>query len=130
MAADPPPAAPTRAPATLFVRYEEGRRNRRTLAAVLLVTAAVVTGAGAAIAAAAPVKDVEIGGAVVTILGWGEGLWRAGVGAMLVACVVLLTGVVVRRRWALGRDILVMLVLLAVVGSVLGRAVGPDWFPL
>jgi uncharacterized membrane protein YbhN (UPF0104 family)/tRNA A-37 threonylcarbamoyl transferase component Bud32 len=41
-----------------------------------------------------------------------------------------MVAVVVRRRWALARDLVLALTLLAVVGSALGRTVGPEWFAI
>ena len=113
-----------------FVSYEQGRRNRRTSDAVLLTTAALLTGAAAALSKGGPAEDAELGEAIVTLLGWAQGLWRAVVGATILLCVVLLVAVVARRRWALGRDLVLALAVLALVGSTLGRLVGPDWFAL
>ena len=124
------PAEPPPEPTNIFVRYEEGRRNRRTVDAVLLATAAVVTGAVAAVSNAAPSEDADLGDALVTLLGWGEAVWRTAVVATLIACAVLLVAVLVRRRWALARDLVVALLLLGLVGTLLGRAVGPDWFAI
>jgi glycosyltransferase 2 family protein len=121
------PAIPDEEPSGFFVAYEEGRRNRRTLDAVLLTTTVFVTGAAAAVANAAPLRDAQFGGAVVTLLGWGEAAWRTVVVATLLMCLVLLVAVVVLRRWILGRDLATALLLLAVMGSVVGRLVGPHW---
>src|SRR5262245_22190590 len=129
MATDPS-AIPSSPPGNLFVRYEEGRRNRRTVDAVLLATAAVVTGAAAMVSTAAPAEDEDLGDALVTLLGWGEAAWRAAVVVTIALCLVLLVAAFVRRRWALARDLVAALLLLALVGSVLGRAVGPDWFAI
>src|SRR5262245_18652959 len=127
MAAEPPAVTPESA-TNIFVRYEEGRRNRRTADAVLLATAAIVTGAVAAVSEASPAEDEDLGDALVTLLGWGEAVWRTAVVGTILLCVALLVAAFVRRRCALARDLAVALLLLALVGSVLGRTVGPDWF--
>ncbi len=123
-------AAPHTAPGDIFVSYEQGRRNRRTSDGILLATMAVLTGAAAAISNQAPAKDADVGEAIVTVLGWAPALWRTVVVATILLCVVLLVALVVRRRWALGRDALLALGVLALVGSTAGRLVGPDWFAL
>ena len=130
MAPTPSAEAPRPAPADIFVSYEQGRRNRRTSDAVLLATMAVLTGASAAISNDAPAKDADLGAAIVTVFGWAPTLWRTVVVVTILLCVVLLIAVVVRRRWGLGRDALLALGVLALVGSTAGRMVGPDWFAL
>ena len=124
------PAAPPPAQPSVFVTYEQGRRNRRTVDAVLLAAMALVSGAAAVVSSSAPAEDADLGAAMVTLLGWGEVLWRTVVVGTIALCALLLIGVVVRRRWALARDLLAALVVLALVGSVLGRVVGPDWFAI
>ena len=114
----------------LLTTTEAGRRNRRTVDAVLLAVMALFAGAAAVIAESAPGEDADVGHSVVTLLGWAEGLWRAVVVALLVLVFCIVFDIVVHRRWALVRDVLVALVVLAVAGSVLGRAVGPDWFAI
>jgi glycosyltransferase 2 family protein len=126
---DSPPAVPPLGPSSVFVRYEEGRRNRRTVDAILLACTAVVLGAAAAVSSAAPAKDAEIGGAIVTLLGWGQAVWRTVLVGTILLCATLLVAIVMRKRWALGRDVLVALLVLVLVGIILGRLVGPDWFP-
>jgi glycosyltransferase 2 family protein len=130
MAATTPPAVPPSALADVFVRYEEGRRNRRTVDALLLATTAVVTGAVAMVSSAAPTQDADFGDAVVTLLGWADALWRTVVLGTIVLCALFLVAVVLGRRWALGRDAVVALGVLALVGSASGRLVGPDWFAI
>ena len=124
------PAPSFVAAADVFVEYEEGRRNRRTLDAVLLAVTALVSAAAAALANAVPAQDAEVGDAIVTLLGWAGALWRVVVLATILLGATLLAAVVLRRRWALARDILVALGILLVMGCALGRAVGPDWFPI
>ena len=121
-------AAPRTALTDVFVSYEQGRRNRRTSDGVLLATMVVLTGAAAAISNGAPAKDADLGEAIVTVLGWAHALWRTIVVAAILLCAVLLVAAVVRRRWAVGRDALLALGLLALMGGALGRVVGPDWF--
>ncbi|MET1060256.1 MAG: lysylphosphatidylglycerol synthase domain-containing protein [Nocardioides sp.] len=98
--------------------------------AVLLAIATAAAGAVAVVSHAAPAKDAEVGAAVVTLLGWGEALWRTAVIGALVISAVLLTAAFLGRRWALARDLAVALAVLAVTGSVLGKLVGPDWVPV
>lgn len=112
----------------LLIAAEVGGRNRRTIDAVLLGAMVVFAGAAAAIAVSAPGQDEAVGQALVTILGWTEGLWRALVVALLVLALVVVVDVLVRRRWRLARDVLVALAVLAGAGSVLGQVVGPSWF--
>ena len=118
-------AAPRTALTDVFVSYEQGRRNRRTSDGVLLATMVVLTGAAAAIANGAPAKDADLGEAIVTVLGWAHAVWRTIVVAAILLCAVLLVAAVVRRRWAVGRDALLALGLLALMGGTLGRVVGP-----
>jgi uncharacterized membrane protein YbhN (UPF0104 family)/tRNA A-37 threonylcarbamoyl transferase component Bud32 len=114
----------------MFVKYEEGRRNRRPLDAALLAFTALVSAAAAALANAVPAQDAEVGNAIVILLGWAAALWRAAVMATFLVGAALLVAVVLRRRWALTRDILAALGVLLVMGCALGRTVGPDWFPV
>ncbi len=123
-------AAPKGSRTGVFVSYEQGRRNRRTSDGVLLATMAVLAGAAAAISNGAPAEDADIGDAIVTVLGWAQGLWHTVVVTTILLCALLLIGVVAHRRSALGRDVLLALGVLALVGSVAGRLVGPDWFAL
>jgi uncharacterized membrane protein YbhN (UPF0104 family)/tRNA A-37 threonylcarbamoyl transferase component Bud32 len=112
----------------LLTGFEAGRRNRRPIDAVLLGVMSLLAGAAAVIAKLAPAEDEDVGHAVITVLGWAEGLWRAVVVVAFVLLIVVLVDIVVRRRWALGRDVVLALAALACVGSILGRVVGPDWF--
>ena len=112
----------------LLTQFEAGRRNRRPVDAIVLALMALLAGAATVIAKSAKAEDEDLGEAVVTVLGWAEGLWRAVVVITLVLAVAILLEVMLRQRWALLRDIVVTLVVLAAVGSVLGRVVGPDWW--
>jgi glycosyltransferase 2 family protein len=107
---------------------EPGRRNRRTIDGLLLAAGAILAGAAAVIASSAPDQDEDVAQALVTVLGWAGALWRTVfVGALAVALVIVVA-VLLRRRWALVRDLSVALLVVVGVGSVLGRVVGSDWF--
>jgi uncharacterized membrane protein YbhN (UPF0104 family) len=124
----PGPEASRRQGVTLLAAEEPGRRNRRTLDGVVLAVAALLAACAAVLASSAPGWDADIAGAVDTLLGWADGLWRtAYIGALALAVVVAVT-VLARRRWALARDIGVALVVVVVVGILLGRIVESGWF--
>jgi uncharacterized membrane protein YbhN (UPF0104 family)/tRNA A-37 threonylcarbamoyl transferase component Bud32 len=111
----------------LLTTAEAGRRNRRTIDAVVLGAMALLAGAAAVIATSAPDEDEDVGDAVVTILGWAVGFWRALVVALLGLAVFIVIDLLVRRRWRLARDVLVAFAVLAGAGSILGRVVGSSW---
>jgi hypothetical protein len=107
---------------------EPGRRNRRTVDGLLLAAGALLTGAAAVVASAAPDQDEDVAQALVTVLAWAGPLWRAVfVGALAVA-VVIVVDVVLRRRWAMVRDLLLALLVVVGVGGVLGGVVESEWF--
>jgi glycosyltransferase 2 family protein len=107
---------------------EPGRRNRRTVDGLLLAAGALLTGAAAVVASAAPDQDEDVAQALVTVLAWAGPLWRAVfVGALAVA-VVIVVDVVLRRRWAMVRDLLLALLVVVGVGGVLGGVVESAWF--
>jgi glycosyltransferase 2 family protein len=107
---------------------EPGRRNRRTVDGLLLAAGALLAGAAAVVASAAPDQDEEVAQALVTVLGWAGPLWRAVfVGALAVA-VVIAVDVVLRRRWAMVRDLLLAVLVVVGVGGVLGGVVESEWF--
>ncbi|MGH3479844.1 MAG: hypothetical protein ACRDQD_23780, partial [Nocardioidaceae bacterium] len=112
----------------LLTTAEPGRRNRRTIDALLLAFAALWTAAAAVIAKSAPVQDEDVADAVVTILGWAEGFWRLVVVVFLLVGLAIVLDCFVHRRWDLARDLLVTLLVLTGLGSLLGQAVGSDWF--
>jgi glycosyltransferase 2 family protein len=114
----------------MLTEYESGRRNRRALDAVLLGAMAVLTGLAATIAHSAADEDRAVGDAMVTVLGWAANPSRAAVVCALALSAAILGAVVMRRRWALLRDALLALVVLAATGSVVGRIVGPDWLAI
>ena len=111
----------------VLTEFEAGRRNRRAVDAVLLGVMALLTSLAATIAHSAPDEDQAVGQAMVTILGWTANLCRASVLCALGLSAVILVVITVRRRWALLRDVVLALVVLAATGSIVGRIVGPDW---
>jgi glycosyltransferase 2 family protein len=113
---------------TLLAAVEPGRRNRRTIDAVALALGALLTGSAAVLASEAPGWDRDIAEALDTLLGWADGLWRAAFIGAFVLAVLIAAAIVVRRRWALGRDVLFALVVVIGVSIPLGRLVESDWF--
>jgi uncharacterized membrane protein YbhN (UPF0104 family) len=126
MAADTPSERREQGP-SMLTEYEFGRRNRRALDVVLVGAMAVLTGLAATIAHSAADEDRAVGDAMVTVLGWAANPARAAVICALALAAAILAAVVMRRRWALLRDALLALVVLAATGTVVGRIVGPDW---
>jgi glycosyltransferase 2 family protein len=125
---DDPAVSPDRSwTFSLLMPAEPGRRNRRTIDGVLAAGAAVLAGLAAVVARSAPEVDEEVGQAVVTVLGWAPGLWRAVLLVTLALALAIVVDALVRRRWLLLRDLVIALVVVHVVGSVLGRVVDADW---
>ena len=114
----------------LLTDIEPGRRNRRTVDAGFLLVASIVIGLSAVIASSAPEDDTEVAEALITVLGWAEPLWRIAFVGVLALALVVGVDVLFRRRWDLARDLLVATLGLVGAALVLGRAVGPDWFPI
>jgi glycosyltransferase 2 family protein len=114
----------------LLTPAETGRRNRRTIEGALLGAAAIVVGLTAVVARSAPGHDEDVGRALTTVLGWAEALWRVGFVGLLGLALVIVVGVLIRRRWDLVRDLLVAVLVLGAAGSILGRIVESDWAPL
>jgi glycosyltransferase 2 family protein len=114
----------------VLTEYEAGRRNRRAVDALLLGSMALLTSLAATIAHSAPEEDQAVGQALVTVLGWAENVCRAAVLCALGLAAVILLVIAFRRRWALLRDAVLALVVLAGTGTVVGRIVGPDWLPI
>jgi glycosyltransferase 2 family protein len=114
----------------LLTSSEPGRRNRRTIDAVLLALGAFLVGLAAVLAESAAAEDEEVGQALVTVLGWAPAVWRAALVGALVLALVIVGGVLLRRRWALVRDLAIALLVVAGLASVLGRVVEGDWLPL
>lgn len=113
----------------MLVAPEPGRRNRRTIDGVLLAAEALIVGLAAVIAESAAAQDDDAGDALVTVLGWAPGLWRAALlGALVLACAIGVEALV-RRRLALLRDLAVALAVVVGLASILGRLVDADWVP-
>jgi uncharacterized membrane protein YbhN (UPF0104 family)/tRNA A-37 threonylcarbamoyl transferase component Bud32 len=115
---------------TLLTAAEPGRRNRRTIDAVLLPVGALVVGLGAVIAEAASAEDEDVERALVTVLGWAPGLWRAVLVCALVLAWAVVADALFRRRWVLVRDLAVALVVVVGFASVFGRVVDAEWLPV
>ena len=77
-----------------------------------------------------PGWDADIAGALDTLLGWAEGLWRTAFIAAFVLAVLIVLAIVVRRRWALGRDLLVAVAVVIAASILLGRLVESGWFAI
>ena len=112
----------------LLTPAEPMRRNRRTIDATALVLASLVTGLAAALARSAPDVDTEIVEALAALLGWAPSLWRAAFVLALAFAALIAGDIALRRRWTLARDLLLAVVVVAIVGSILGRMVDMDWF--
>lgn len=111
----------------LLTKTELGRRNRRPVDTVALVVGAAVVGLSAVIVSAAPKQDNGVAHALMTILGWAGGIWRAAFVALLVLALLVVAAVLLRARWDLARDLLVTMVLLAGVATLLGGGVTSNW---
>jgi hypothetical protein len=112
----------------LLTAAEPGRRNRRTIDAIVLAWVAVLIGLAATLAASAEAADEDVGQALTTVLGWAESFWRLAVVAALLLGLLIAAAVVLRRRWALGRDLVASVVAVVAIGSVLSALVESDWF--
>jgi glycosyltransferase 2 family protein len=82
------------------------------------------------IASSAPEDDEDVAEALITILGWAEGLWRAAFVGVLVVAAVIVVDVLLNRRWDLVRDLLLAGFLVAGTAFLLSGAVMSDWLPL
>ena len=109
---------------------EPGRRNRRTLDALLLAWGAFLVGLGAVVVESASAQDERVADALVTVLGWAPAVWRVTILALLGLLLAILADVLVRRRWALLRDLTLALLVVVAAASVLGRVVDADWLPV
>ena len=112
----------------MLTAAEPGRRNRRTLDAAFLTVAAILAAGAAVVASSAPDQDRDVADALVTVLGWAGPVWRVAFVGAIAAAVVIAGDVLLRRRWALARDVLVALLAVLAVGSVLSGVVQSDWF--
>ena len=111
----------------LLLPAEPGRRNRRVADAVFLILASLVTGLTATVARLAPDVDRDVAAALAAIFGWAPNLWRSAFACALAFALVIVGDVLIRKRWLLARDLLVVLLLVVAVGSVLCRLVVSDW---
>jgi uncharacterized membrane protein YbhN (UPF0104 family)/tRNA A-37 threonylcarbamoyl transferase component Bud32 len=112
----------------LLTAAESGRRNRRTIDAVLLAVGALVIGLAGVVAAKAAAPDEDVAGALKVVLGWAGPLWRTAFVAALVFALVIAADILLRRRWALARDLLIALLGVWAFGNLLGRVVESDWW--
>lgn len=103
----------------LLTAAEPGRRNRRTIDALLVAAGAGLAAAAAVCASSAPDEDEDVAQAVVTVLGWAPALWRAALVGALAVAFVIAADALLRRRWAIVRDLLVVLLVVVGVGSAL-----------
>jgi tRNA A-37 threonylcarbamoyl transferase component Bud32 len=94
------------------------------------VPVSIVTGLAAVVAAAAPGVDEDVAQALIAVLGWAGPLWRTTFVVALGLAFVIAVDVLVRRRWALARDLTLAVLVVLGVGSVLGGVVESDWFPV
>ena len=75
------------------------------------------------IASSAPEDDEDVAQALITILGWAEAFWRAAFIGVLVLAAVIVVDVLLNRRLALARDLLLAGLLVVGPAVVLGRVV-------
>jgi uncharacterized membrane protein YbhN (UPF0104 family)/tRNA A-37 threonylcarbamoyl transferase component Bud32 len=113
---------------SLLTPAEPLRRNRRTVDATLLILTSLTTALAAVVARSAPDVDSEIAEALAAVFGWAPNLWRATLVLALAFALLIVGDILLRRRWALARDVLLAIVTVAVVGSVLGRIVDLEWW--
>jgi glycosyltransferase 2 family protein len=111
----------------LLTKTEQGRRNRRPVDSVVLLVGAVLVGLSAVVTSSAPTQDQDVADALITILGWAGGFWRATFVALLLLVVLVIVDALLRARWDLARDLLVAAGLLVGVATILGGSVTSDW---
>jgi glycosyltransferase 2 family protein len=97
---------------------------------VLLAAAAPVVALGAVIAESASAEDESVEQALVTVLGWAPGVWRAALVGALALALAIVADALYRRRWDLLRDLALAVLIVAGLASVLGRVVEADWLPI
>jgi glycosyltransferase 2 family protein len=114
----------------LLLPAEAGRRNRRTIDAVLVAAGSFLVGLAAIIVESASAQDDDVATALITVLGWAPAVWRVIVVSAVVLTLAVVADALYRRRWALVRDLALALVVVAALGSALGRAIDADWFPV
>jgi hypothetical protein len=88
-----------------------------------LIVGAAVVGLSAVIVSSAPRQDHEVAHALMTILGWAGGIWRAAFVALLMLALLVVADVLLQARWDLARDLLVTVVLLVGVATLLGGSI-------
>jgi uncharacterized membrane protein YbhN (UPF0104 family)/tRNA A-37 threonylcarbamoyl transferase component Bud32 len=114
-------------PLALLTKTELGRRNRRPVDSLALAVGAGLAGLSAVIASSAPSQDQGVAKALMTILGWAGGFWRAAFVALLLLALLVVLDVLLRARLDLARDLLVAGLLLYGVATLLGGSVTSDW---
>ena len=65
--------------------------------------------------------------ALSELLDWASAFWRVVFSATLITAAVVVVDVVWHRRWALARDLVAVVLVVGVLGSVLSRVVDSDW---
>src|SRR5262245_41020622 len=113
----------------LFAGPVDDPRARRASDVIQLVLSAFFL----AILAIISIPPTSIERALITFLtSWPDfldGLWQALSDLLFVAAVFVLVTSLVRRRWALVRDILLALVVSAAVALIIGRLIEGEWLP-
>ena len=112
---------------TLLVDADPARRNRRAIDVVLLAALAATTALIAVVASSAPEADARTAVALSELLDWASGFWRVVFSATLITAALVVVDVVWHRRWALARDLVAVVVVVGVLGTVLSRLVESDW---
>ena len=97
---------------------------------MLLALGVFLVGLAAVLAESAAAEDEDVAEALVTVLGWAPAVWRAALVGALALALAVVGDVLLRRRWALVRDLVLALLVVAGLASVLGRLVEGDWLPL
>jgi uncharacterized membrane protein YbhN (UPF0104 family)/tRNA A-37 threonylcarbamoyl transferase component Bud32 len=113
----------------LLAEAEPGRRNRRTGDAAVLLLAAIMIALTGVVASSAERQDEDVAQAVQTVLAWADSLWRLAFVGLLVLALVVVLDVILERRWAIARDLLIAALLAAGAGFVLDGVVRSDWVP-
>jgi glycosyltransferase 2 family protein len=111
----------------LLVAAAQTLRNRRPIDFALVAIGALVAGLAAVVARSAPEVDDEVGDALDSVLGWAPHFWQLVFALALALALLVAVDVVFRRRWLLARDLLVVVVIVAVVGALLERIVTGKW---
>jgi uncharacterized membrane protein YbhN (UPF0104 family)/tRNA A-37 threonylcarbamoyl transferase component Bud32 len=115
---------------TLLAPTEPGRRNRRPVDVAFLLFGALVIGLTAVAAASAEEQDGEVAQAFKTVLAWADSVWRVAFVGLLAIALAIALEALLRRRWALVRDLAVAVVLVVGAAFVLDGIVQSDWLPV